>query len=119
MRLGVAPEAGALEVLDAASVLIAAALLHCSRGRIGELTGLHLRGVGRLRTIADLVFAGGVVVLAALALGGLLPRLRRGWSQFLGAASCIEAVAAVVGRFWVGFGPRGTTGLSAVAGRRG
>jgi hypothetical protein len=64
-----------------------------------------------LTTIADLVFAGGVV-LAALALTAAA--LRRGSSRFLVAAVCIEAVAAV--GIWVAFALRHDRALAVAAG---
>jgi len=64
-----------------------------------------------LTTFADLVFAGGVV-LAALALAAAA--LRRGRTQFLVAAVCIEAIAAV--GIWVAFALRHDRALAVAAG---
>jgi len=64
-----------------------------------------------LTTIADLVFAGGVV-LAALALAGAA--LRRGPTSLLVAAVCVEAGAAV--GFWVAFALRHDRSLAVAAG---
>jgi hypothetical protein len=64
-----------------------------------------------LTTIADLVFAGGVV-LAALALAGAV--LRRGSTQALVLIVCIEAAAAV--GTWVAFALRHDRSLGVAAG---
>jgi hypothetical protein len=64
-----------------------------------------------LTTLADLVFAGGVV-LAALALAGAV--LRRGSTQALLAIVCIEAAAAV--GVWVAFALRHDRSLAVSAG---
>jgi hypothetical protein len=64
-----------------------------------------------LTTIADLVFAGGVV-LAAFALAAAA--LRRGPTRLLVASVCIEAVAAV--GIWVAFALRHDRSLAVAAG---
>jgi hypothetical protein len=64
-----------------------------------------------LTTLADLVFAGGVV-LAALTLAAAV--LRRGSTWLLSAAVCIEAIAAV--GVWVAFALRHDRSLAVAAG---
>ena len=64
-----------------------------------------------LTTLADLVFAGGVV-LAALTLAGAV--LRRGSTWLLSAAVCVEAIAAVA--TWVAFALRHDRSRAVAAG---